>query len=56
MTVKQLISKLKNYPEDAEVVVFNDDCYISGTYRATDVEEYIDSTVALVSDYKDRLD
>lgn len=55
MTVKQLINKLKNYPEDAEVVVFNDECCISGTYHATDVEEYI-GTVALVSDYKDRID
>lgn len=40
MTVKQLMNKLKKYPEDAKIVVDNDESYFPGIYFATSVEEY----------------
>ncbi len=56
MTVKQLINKLKKYPEDAKIVVDNDESYFSGTYFATSVEEYEEGTVLIATDYKKRLE
>lgn len=56
MTVKQLINKLKKYPEDAKIVVDNDECYFGGTYFATSVEEYEEGVVLIATDYKKRLE
>jgi hypothetical protein len=52
MTVKQLINKLKKYPEDANVVLYNDEAYFDGAYFATDVEEYEEGVVLIATDYK----
>jgi hypothetical protein len=55
MTVKQLINKLKKYPEDTNVVLYNDESYYDGAYFATDVEEYEEGVVWIATDYKKRL-
>ena len=56
MTVKQLINKLKKYPEDAKIVVDNDECYFDGIYFVTSVEEYEEGTVLIATDYEKRLE
>ena len=38
MTVKQLMNKLKRMPEDAKVVMYNQDLFVNGMYYATDAE------------------
>ena len=38
MTVKQLMNKLKRMPEDAKVVIYNDEMNGDGMYYATDAE------------------
>lgn len=55
MTVKQLINKLKKYPEDANVVLDNDESCIDDIYFATSVEEYEEGVVLIATDYKKRL-
>lgn len=52
MTVIQLINKLKKYPEDAKVVLDNDERYIDGIYFATGVEEYEEGVVWIATNYK----
>ena len=57
MTVKQLINKLKKMPEDATVLVYNDDSYFNGNYKVTSKEvEYFecDNSVIIGTDYKHR--
>ena len=56
MTVKQLINKLKRLPEDYKVVIPNDEMYFDGFYHATGVEEYINGTVIIETDYKKRIE
>lgn len=56
MTIKQLIEKLKQYPEDANVVLYNDESYFDGAYIATDVKEYEEGTVLIATDYEERLE
>lgn len=56
MTVKQLINKLKKYPEDAKVVLDNDESHIDGIYFATGVEEYEEGVVLIATDYTKRVD
>lgn len=56
MTVSELIERLRNYPQDAEVIIQNTEMYISGFYIATDVEDFVNDTVLISSDYADRLD
>jgi len=55
MTVKQLMNKLKKYPEDANVVLDNDESCLDGIYFATSVEEYEEGVVLIATDYKKRL-
>ena len=38
MTVKQLMNKLKRMPEDAKVVIYNNEMYCKGMYYATEAE------------------
>ena len=38
MTVKQLMNKLKRMPEDAKVVIYNDEMNGDGMYYATDAK------------------
>lgn len=52
MTVKQMIKKLSKYPEDAKVLIPNDEMYIEGMYYATSIEEYDDGTVLIDTDYE----
>lgn len=54
MTVKQLIKKLSKCPEDAKVLIPNDEMYEDGMYYATNIEEYDDGTVLIDTDYKKR--
>lgn len=54
MTVKQLINELKKYPENAKVVLDNDERYIDGIYFATGFEEYEEGMVWIATDYKKR--
>lgn len=56
MTVKQLIDKLKKYPEDAKIVVDNDKSWFDGIYCATSVEEYEEGVVLIATDYKKRVE
>ena len=37
MTVKQLIKKLSKMPQDAKIVLYNDNTYINGMYYVTNV-------------------
>lgn len=55
MTVKQLMNKLKKYPEDAKIVVDNDGSYFPGIYFATSIEEYEEGVVCIATDHKKRL-
>lgn len=52
MTVKQLINELKKYPEDAKIVVDNDESCFDGIYFATSVEEYEEGVVWIATNYK----
>lgn len=54
MTVKQLIKKLSKCPEDAEVLIPNNDMHIFGSYYVTDIEEYNDGTILIDTDYEKR--
>lgn len=56
MTVKQLINKLKKYPENAKIVVDNDESCFDGIYYATSVEEYEEGVVLIATDYTKRVD
>ena len=56
MTVKQLMNKLKKYPEDAKIVVDNDESCFSGIYFATSIEEYEEGTVLIATDYRKMVD
>jgi hypothetical protein len=51
MTVTELIERLRSYPQDAEIVVGNNDLYINGVYYATDVEDYTENTVLISTDH-----
>lgn len=51
MTVSELIERLRSYPQDAEVLVENDDLYFSGLYLATDVEDYGDGMIIISTDH-----
>ena len=52
MTVKQLIKKLSKYPEDAKVLIPNDEMFEDGLYHATEINAYDDGTVVIDTDYK----
>ena len=52
MTVKQMIKKLSKYPEEAKVLIPNDEMHIEGMYYATSIEEYDDGTVLIDTDYE----
>lgn len=52
MTVAQLIRKLQKMPQDALVIMSNNDCYINGEYTVTSVETYNCGTVEICTDYK----
>ena len=56
MTVKQLMNKLKKYPEDAKIVVDNDESFFDGIYYATSVEEYEEGMVLIATDYEKKVD
>lgn len=52
MTVKQLINKLKRFPENYKVVIPNDAMWDDGVYYATSVDEWINETVIIETDRK----
>lgn len=57
MIVKQLMNKLKKLPEDATVVVCNEELFEDGYYKATDID--FDSScneVEILTDHKWRKD
>lgn len=57
MTVKQLMNKLRKLPEDATVVICNEELFEDGYYKATDVD--FDSSrneVEISTDHKWRKD
>lgn len=57
MTVKQLMNKLKKLPQDATVVICNEELFEDGCYKVTDVD--FDSScneVEIATDYKWRKD
>ncbi len=56
MTVSELIERLRSYPQDAEVLVKNDDLYINGLYYATEVEDYGGEAVIISTDYDEIVD
>lgn len=52
MTVKKLIKKLSQMPEDAEVLFVNTDMFFNGAYPVDTVEDWNDGTILLDSEYK----
>ena len=57
MTVKQLMNKLKKLPEDATVIIHNDEIYEDGYYKATDIDfDPSCNEVEISTDYKRRKD
>ena len=52
MTVKQLMNKLKEIPEDYEIVLDNNELFLSGVYKAIgiDIDEYYQH-VEIVTDH-----
>lgn len=66
MTVKELITQLKDMPEDADVIFWNDDCYNNGGYVVTEITPEKDwdcdkpldkpAFIILGSDYVDYVD
>ena len=56
MTVSELIERLGKYPQNAEVLVKNDELYFKGLYPATDVEEYGNEAVIISTDYDEIVD
>ena len=56
MTVSELIERLRSYPQNAEVLVENNDLYINGLYPATDVEDYSDEMIIISSDHDEIVD
>ena len=42
MTAEELIKKLSKIPRDAEVILVNDDYFLSGEYKATDIGYFDD--------------
>ena len=54
MTVIQLIKKLSKYPENAEILIPNNEMYVDGIYYATNLEEYDGKTILIDTDYKKR--
>lgn len=56
MTVEKLINKLNKLPKDAEVIIENDELYITGYYKVTNVNNFDNNTVLITSNHKNRLD
>lgn len=57
MTVKQLKNKLKNLPEDATVVICNEELFEDGYYKVTDVNFDPEcNEVEIATDHKWRKD
>lgn len=57
MIVKQLMNKLKKLPEEATVVVCNEELFEDGYYKATDVDFYSSCNEVVIStDHKWRKD
>ena len=55
MTVKQLIKKLSKYPENAEILIPNDEMFEHGIYYATNIIAEDDGSIILIdTDYKKR--
>jgi len=52
MTVKQLIEKLSYMPQDIEVIIRNDDSYLSGVYKVTDAIRWDKNEAEIVTDYE----
>lgn len=53
MTVKQLKNKLKKFPEDATVVMYNDEIYEDGMYKVSGVNfDPSSNEVEISTDYK----
>ena len=52
MTVKQLMNKLKEIPENYEIVLDNNELFLSGVYKAIgiDIDEYY-KQVEIVTDH-----
>ena len=54
MTVAQLKRKLNKMPDDAVVIVANDNVYINGLYKATNVSLFDNDYVYIEADYEHR--
>jgi len=52
MTVKELVNKLSEMPQDSKVVFVNTDMIVTGAFDVDGVLDYQDGTVVLDSDYK----
>ena len=53
MLVGELIKKLEKYDQNAVVLLENDDSYVNGVYKATNVENYEEGSVYIVTDYEE---
>ena len=51
MTVKQLKDMLNDYPDNAEVALYNNDSFENGLYEATGVRYADDNIVEILTDY-----
>lgn len=52
MLVGELIKILEKYSPNTVVLLENDDSYVNGVYEATNVENYEDGFVHIVTDYE----
>ena len=51
MSVGELIKILEKYSPNTVVLLENDNSYENGVYKATNVENYEDGSVYIVTDY-----
>ena len=56
MTVSEMIEKLRTFPQNAEVLMCNDDIYINGYYYVTDIEDFDCGNVLINTDHEERWD
>ena len=55
MTVEQLIKKLQRMPNDAIVMMDNNNMYVNGEYEVKSVKRWDDNTVEIRTDYKHKM-
>lgn len=55
MKVAALIKKLQKMPQDADIVVENDEMFIDGMYKADEIEQFDEKLVIIGTSYTYKL-